>query len=177
MWDLPRLGSESVSPALASEVKNPPANAGDARDTVWIPGSGRSPGVGNGNPLQYSCLKNPIDRGAWWATDHGIAKSRTQLSAHTFACTLLHWQSDSLPLSHQGSPTIVLNLSELKLEGVCVCECVWTCMLCGWCWSLCQTPEMWSTMQGALQTLSHVTLPSSKWGRNDCGKETETQNR
>ena len=102
-------------------VKNPPATAGDTRDSGSIPGSGRSPGVGNGNPLQYSCLKNPMDRGAWWATDHGIAKSRTQLSTHTFACTLLHWQSDSLPLSHEGSPAIVLNLSELKLEGVCVC--------------------------------------------------------
>ena len=46
-------------------VKNPPANAGDARDTGSIPGSGRSPGVGNGTPLQYSCLENPMDRGAW----------------------------------------------------------------------------------------------------------------
>ena len=44
-------------------VKNPPANAGDARDADWIPGSGRSPGGRNGNPLQYSCLKNPMDRG------------------------------------------------------------------------------------------------------------------
>ena len=45
-----------------------------------IPGSGRSPGVGNGNPLQYSCLGNPMDRGAWWAIVHGVAKSRTRLS-------------------------------------------------------------------------------------------------
>ena len=51
-----------------SKVKNPPANAGDAGS---IPGSGRSPGEGNGNPLQYSCLKNPMDRGAWWATVPG----------------------------------------------------------------------------------------------------------
>ena len=50
-----------------SVVKNPPANAGDAGDADSIPGSGRSPGVGNGNPLQYSCLGNPMDRGAWWA--------------------------------------------------------------------------------------------------------------
>ena len=61
-------------------VKNPPANAGDARDVSWIPGSGRSPGGGNGNPLQYSCLGNPMDRGAWRATFHGVAKSRTPLS-------------------------------------------------------------------------------------------------
>ena len=61
-------------------VKNPPHNAGDARDSRdvgSIPGWGRSPGVGNGNPLQYSCLENPMDRGAWWATVHGVAKSRT----------------------------------------------------------------------------------------------------
>ena len=54
-------------------VKNPPANAGDARDTGLIPGSGRSPGVGNGKPLQYSFLGNPTDRGAWCATAHGVA--------------------------------------------------------------------------------------------------------
>ena len=47
-------------------VKNPPANAGDVRDKGLIPGSGRSPGGGNGNPLQYSCLENPMDREAWW---------------------------------------------------------------------------------------------------------------
>ena len=58
-------------------VKKPPANAGDLRDEGLIPGSGRCPGVGNGNPLQYSCLENPIDRGAWWATVHRVAKSRT----------------------------------------------------------------------------------------------------
>ena len=63
-----------------SVPKSLPANAGDARDMVSIPGSGRSPGVGNGNPLQYSCLENPMDRGAWWVTVHGVAKSQTQLS-------------------------------------------------------------------------------------------------
>jgi len=55
-------------------VKNPPANAGDIRDTGSIPGLGRFPGEGNGNPLQYSCLGNPMDRGAWWAVVHGVAK-------------------------------------------------------------------------------------------------------
>ena len=63
-----------------SVVKNPPANVGDLS---LIPGSGRSPGEGNGNPLQYSCLGNPMDRGACWATVHGIAKSWTQLTKHT----------------------------------------------------------------------------------------------
>ena len=61
-------------------VKNPPANARDKRDIVLIPGSGRSPGVGNGNPLQYSCLENSMHRGAWWATVHRVTKSRTWLS-------------------------------------------------------------------------------------------------
>ena len=61
-------------------VKNPPANAGDIRDVGLIPGSGRSPGVGNGNSLQYSCLGNSMDREAWWATVHGMAKNQTQLS-------------------------------------------------------------------------------------------------
>ena len=56
-------------------VKNPPANAGDVRDVGLIPGLGRSPGGGNGNPLQYSCLENPMDRGAWQAAVHGIKKN------------------------------------------------------------------------------------------------------
>ena len=60
-------------------VKDLPANAGDIRDLVSIPGLGRSPGGGNGNPLQYSCLENPMDRGAWQATIHGVAKNQTQL--------------------------------------------------------------------------------------------------
>ena len=55
-------------------VKNLPANAGDIRDAGLIPGWGRSPGEGNGNPLQYSCLGNPMDRGAWQATVHGATK-------------------------------------------------------------------------------------------------------
>ena len=61
-------------------VKNLPANAGEAGDVVSIPGSGRFPGGGNGNPFQYSCLENPMDRGAWQATVHGVTKSQTQLS-------------------------------------------------------------------------------------------------
>ena len=60
-------------------VKNPPANAREERDADLIPGSGRSPGVGNGNPLQYSCLENPIDRGAWRAMLNRVAQSRIWL--------------------------------------------------------------------------------------------------
>ena len=62
---------------VALVVKNPPANAGVARNVGSIPGLRRSPGEGNGNPLQYSFLENSMDRGAWQATVHGVAKSRT----------------------------------------------------------------------------------------------------
>ena len=55
-------------------VKNLPVNAGYTRDVGLIPGSGKSPGEGNGNPLQYSCLENPMDRGSWWVTVHGATK-------------------------------------------------------------------------------------------------------
>ena len=61
-------------------VKNLPDNAGDTRDVGLIPGLGRCPGGGHGNPLQYSCLENPIDRGAWRATVPGVTKGWTQLS-------------------------------------------------------------------------------------------------
>ena len=64
---------------VALAVKNLPANVGDIRDIVLIPGFRRSPGGGRGNPLQYSCLKNPMDRGSWRATVHGAAQSQTQL--------------------------------------------------------------------------------------------------
>ena len=66
------------------------ASAYNAEDPGSIPGSGRSSGEGNGNPLQYSCLENPMDGGAWYATVHGVAKSRTQLSDFTYvlkSCT------------------------------------------------------------------------------------------
>ena len=62
---------------VALVVKNPPADAGDVRDAGSIPGLERSPGGGHGNPLQYSCLENPMVRGAWWATVHGVTESDT----------------------------------------------------------------------------------------------------
>ena len=76
---------------VALVIKNLSANAGDIRDLGSIPGLGRSPGEGQHNPLQYPCLENPRDRGAWWATVHGIAKSQTQLKrlsrcVHQAAC-------------------------------------------------------------------------------------------
>ena len=77
-----RTGASQVALVL----KNTPANAEELRDAGSIPGSERSPGVGNGNPLQYSCLQNPMDRGAWQDTVHGVAQSRIPLkplSTHT----------------------------------------------------------------------------------------------
>ena len=65
-------------------VKNPPANARDARDTGSVAESGRSPGEGNGNPLQYSWLEDPTHREAWGAIVRGVAKSQIQLSTHVF---------------------------------------------------------------------------------------------
>ena len=70
---------------MALVVKKLSANAGDVGDSGWIPAPGRSPGGGHGNLFQYSCLENPLDRGAWWATVHRGTKSRTrlrQLSTH-----------------------------------------------------------------------------------------------
>ena len=77
---------------VALVVKNPPASAGDIRDSGSIPGLGGSPGRGPGKTLQYSCLENPLDRGAWWATVHRVSKSRTglkRLSTHTRAISPL----------------------------------------------------------------------------------------
>ena len=71
---------------VALVVKNTLANTGDERDHGSIPGSGRSPAEGNGNPLQYSCLENPKDRGAWWATVHGVVDSDTTKHTHR------HWE-------------------------------------------------------------------------------------
>ena len=71
-------------------VKNLPANATDIRDADLIPGLGRCPGRGHGNPFQYSCPENPMDRGAWWATVHGFTKEELDMTkasehAHTHA--------------------------------------------------------------------------------------------
>ena len=83
----------------AQVVRKPPANAGDLRDVGLIPGLGRSPGEGNDNPLQYPCLENPMDRGAWQAPAHRVAKSQTalkQFNMHT--CT--HTDESNQIVSH-----------------------------------------------------------------------------
>ena len=70
-----RILNLNIISLMAQLVKNPPANAGDTRDMSLIPGSGRCPGEGNGNSLQYSCLENSMDRGAWKATVHELVES------------------------------------------------------------------------------------------------------
>ena len=90
-------------------VKNPPANVGDARDAGSIPGWGRSSGAGNGKPLQYSCLENPMDRGAWQVTLHGVAKSQdtTELAPNsTRPCiSLILFRNSSLQPTSLEDPS------------------------------------------------------------------------
>ena len=86
LWHDWVANSNSLSSQQAPVVKSLPASAGDIRDLGSIPGSGGYPGEGNDDPLQYSCLENPMDRAAWWATVHGVAKSQIrlkQLNTHT----------------------------------------------------------------------------------------------
>ena len=97
-WAVLSMGSQRVRHSWATfthcgasqvvlVVKNLPANSGD---TGWIPGLGISLGGGHGNPIQYSCLENPMDRGAWWATVHGVAKSGIQLKWFATCAPTLH---------------------------------------------------------------------------------------
>ena len=80
-------GGPAITSLVAQRLKHLPASACNEGELGLIPGSGRSPGEGNGNPLQYSCLENPMDREAWWATVHGVAKSRIRLGDFTFTFT------------------------------------------------------------------------------------------
>ena len=87
---------------VAQLLKNLPAKA---EDLGLILGLGRSPGEGNGNPLQYSCLENPVDRGAWWATVHGVAKSWTHRVPNTFTLIQpLEWTTSLYPHSQVIQP-------------------------------------------------------------------------
>ena len=96
------------APQVALAVKNPPVHTGDIRDVDSIPGLGRSPGGGHGNPLQYFCLGNPMDRGAWWPTVHGVAES-DMMEVTYIACTHAapgygHWLS--APILQIGDPPV-----------------------------------------------------------------------
>ena len=91
-------------------VKNPPANSGDAKDEGLIPGSGRSPGVGNSNTLQQSCLENSMGRGSWQATVQGVAESQTQLSTEPMA------QATANP---KGASIVRPTLNRLQSRALC----------------------------------------------------------
>ena len=95
-------------------LKNPPTNAGDTRDMGSIPETGRSPRGGNGNPLQYSCLKNSTDRGAWQASIHGVTKSQTNLRCAASKHKPLNWITSpySLHLAPPAPPTLASFDSE-----------------------------------------------------------------
>ena len=84
-------------------VKNTPTNVGDARDTGSISGSGRSPEEGNGSPVQYSYLGNPMDRGAWQAAVHGATKGRTRLSTHVYTQWTLVYSQNWATITHYQS--------------------------------------------------------------------------
>ena len=97
-------------------VKKPTANAGDIRDVNSIPDPGRSTGGGNGNPLQYSCLENPVDRGAWWATVHSIANSWTQLKRLSKHVQFFRVPSGELTQSLGPCYSILVESSDLSGE-------------------------------------------------------------
>ena len=127
-------------------VRNQPTSAGDIRDTGSIPGSRRVPGGGNGNPLQYSCLENPMDREAWRAIVHGITESWTRLKwtgmhAHKLGLVLCHLHLEILTFSKESWTFILslaLQIKELVLktqacDPMLGCETWWEdCWDTGW---------------------------------------------
>ena len=101
------FGSQHMQVVLV--VKNPPASAGDVRDVGSIPESGRSPGGGHGNPLQYCCLENPMVRGVWWARIHWIAKCWTQMKHFSMHPHIHLLTCNYVPVTILGTWNAVLN--------------------------------------------------------------------
>ena len=127
-------------------VENPPANTGDVRDLDLTPGSGRSPGGGHGNPLQYSCLENPMDRRAWWATVHGVAKSWTWLTRlSTHACM------------HAPEPK---HLTIIEIFGITVLCPVWS--LVNWCYEHAESLG-WRYQKQEMRPVDLDLLGAPKW--------------
>ena len=122
---------------VALVVKNPPVNAGDTRDTGSTPGLGRCPGGGQGNPLQYSFLENPMDRGAWWTMVHGVTKSQMGLrqlsNAHgefwarltCFGLLLIMRKKKAEPCSEERS--FCCKMIQTSLRG----RTLWKILCCG----------------------------------------------
>ena len=112
--------SNNQASKMVLVVKNPPASGGGIRDTGLIPGWGKSPGGGNGSPLQSSCLENPMDRGAWWAAVHRVAESRTRLTERARTCVPFPFCSSLPPPTNElqdfrGPPWARLSSSVLFL--------------------------------------------------------------
>ena len=109
------LGRARWASQMVLVVKNLPANAGDVRDKGSIPGLGRSPGEVHGNPLQYSCLENPMNRGPWWITVHRVAKSQTVMASLWKGCVILFYSQlsrDKLFLYELNKGTLVYSETE-----------------------------------------------------------------
>ena len=149
---------------VALVIKNQPADAGDVKDMASIPGSGRFPGGGHGNPLQHSSLKNPMDRRAWWVTVHNVAKSRTQLkqrNIHKHIINILYEEPEiKLPTSN-GSSKKQESSRKTSISALLTMQkplTVWITINCGKFWTRWEYqttwPASWETyMQGRKQQL------------------------
>ena len=137
---------------MAPVVKSLPANAGDVREEGSISGSGRSPGEGNSNPLQYSCLESPTDRGAWRAMIHRVAQSQTRLK---WLSTAQQCPKERTLNEHQLDWTeagLTWSFSEKDFQEprsdlcVCVCVCMLSCFSCVWLfatlWTVAHQPSL-----------------------------------
>ena len=149
-----------------SDSEGSDCNAGDPGS---IPGSGRSPGEGNGNPLQYSCLENPMDRGAWWATLHGVTRSRTQLKRLSRHARCLLWRCGQRRCPILETTQMSFSKGRDKLTAVHAC-CHSTCVCAKElqsCLTLCNPLDSsppGSSVHGILQTriLKWVAIPFSR---------------
>ena len=137
-------------------VKNPLATAGDARDVGLIPGIRRSPGEGKGNLLQYSCLGNPMDRGAWRATVHGVSKTKTQLSSWTHVPSWpLPWAGRAFSPSHVPISEIMSSADTVTGHGYYpLLQIKWTSFSCNRIIAYSQPAPFWHNI-------------CFNWGRRD----------
>ena len=126
-------------------VKNPPTNAGDTRDKGSIPASERSPGEGHGNPLPYSCLENPMDRGAWRATGHRGAKSQTWLKWHVHTHYKIWFVGK---IDHVWKISSFIALVAFQVPGSCM-------------WLMAALAPLWQPGPRALLELQKVLLDST----------------
>ena len=153
----PFLGTWAcLASQVALVVKNMPASAADVRDMGLISGLGRSPGEGQHNPLQYPCLENPVDRGAWWATVHSIAKSQTRqkrLSRHSGRAL-----PDPLPRSSFGNLSIFGWAGSSLLPGLCVVAM----------WGLLSSCSTWASHCGSVSCCGPQAL---EHGLSSCGTQ------